>query len=68
MVKIAAYKTIPEFLANYNSPNVPEKLVNLYIHLIDSEANDLVYKNYEIAIKVAYYFPGVMFTLGPSKW
>ena len=23
MVKIAAYKTIPEFLANYNSPNVP---------------------------------------------
>lgn len=40
----------------------------MYIHLMDSEANDLVYKDAEIAVKVAYYFPGVMFTLGPGKW
>lgn len=40
----------------------------MYIHLMDSEANELVYKDEEIAAKVAFYFPGVMFTLGPGKW
>lgn len=68
IVKIAAHKIIPEFLANYNSPQAPEKLVTLYIHLVDNEINSLVNREGEIAIKVAYYFPGVMFTLGGSKW
>jgi len=27
-----------------------------------------VYKDEEIAAKVAFYFPGVMFTLGSGKW
>lgn len=40
----------------------------MYIHLIDSEANELDYNNEEIAAKVAFYFPGVMFTLGSGKW
>lgn len=40
----------------------------MYIHLMDSEANELVYKDEEIAAKVAFYFPGVMLTLGPGKW
>jgi hypothetical protein len=35
IVKIAAFKIIPEFIANYNSSKVPEKLVDIYIHLID---------------------------------
>ena len=40
----------------------------MYIHLMDSEVNSLMNREGEMAIKVAYYFPGVMMTLGASKW
>ncbi len=67
-MKIAAHKIIPEFLANYNSAEVPEKLVNMYIHLMDNDINNLTSRDGEIGSKVAFYFPGVMFTLGASRW
>lgn len=39
IVKISAFKIIPEFIANYNSPKIPEKLVDIYVNLIDNEIN-----------------------------
>lgn len=39
IVKISAFKIIPEFIANYNSPKIPEKLVDIYVNLIDHEIN-----------------------------
>lgn len=42
--------------------------MDIYIHLIDHEINQSVNRENEIAAKVAFYFPGVMHTLGGSKW
>jgi hypothetical protein len=42
MVKLSAYKVIPEFLANYDSENIPEKLIQIYVNLIDDDINRLV--------------------------
>ena len=41
IVKINAHKILPDFLANYNAPNPPQKLVNLYIHLLDHSINQM---------------------------
>jgi hypothetical protein len=68
IVKINAHKILPEFLASYNAPNPPDKLITMYIHLMDNEVNSMMSRDGEMCIKVAYYFPGVMLTLGPTKW
>ena len=68
IVKITAHKIIPEFLANYNASNPPEKLVNMYIHLMDHSINELFNRDGELGAKVAFYFPGVMMTLGAGRW
>ncbi len=42
IVKVAAFKIIPEFLANYESHEVPMKLFEIYLSLLDHQINDSV--------------------------
>ena len=42
IVKVSAYKIIPEFLANYESEQMPSKLMEIYLKLMDHEVNSLV--------------------------
>lgn len=67
-VRIAAHKALPEFLAKYGDKNVPEKLFDYYVKLIDLDINNQVSKSNEIIEKVAYYYPGVLQTVGRNKW
>jgi hypothetical protein len=42
IVKVSAFKVIPEFLANYESITMPDKLMEIYLKLMDHEINSLV--------------------------
>lgn len=68
LVKIAAFKILPEFLAKYGSKNPPEQLLTVYLNLIGNEINHYVNREDEIIEKVAFYFPGVLQTYGAGRW
>ena len=67
-VRIAAHKALPEFIAKFGSKDVPDKLFDYYVSLIDLDINNQVSKVNEIVEKVAFYFPGVLYTVGRGKW
>lgn len=59
---------MPEFIAKYGDSNIPKAIFDVYISLMDLDINNQVSKPYEIVEKVSYYFPGVLQTVGKTKW
>lgn len=66
-VKISAYKNLGPLISTLMSLKINEKLVDSYVHMADSNINNLSPDN-EIIFACAYNFPAVVLTLGPSKW
>lgn len=59
---------MPEFLAKHGDANVPDKLFEIYLGMIDLDINNQVSKLNEIIVTISYYFPGVLYTVGGDKW
>jgi len=66
-VKISAYKNLGPFISTLEGLKVNEKLIENYLHMADSNVNNLAPDN-EIIFACSYNFPAVVLTLGPSKW
>ena len=61
LVKATAFKLTAKYIA-YRKGNTPIFLVKAFSKLTEAQANtDLCYS-------CAYYFPGVIFKLGASRW
>lgn len=67
-MRIASHKIVPEFLARYGSSDVPKKLFDTYVSLIDLDINSQVSSTNEIIEKISYFFPGVLQTVGSKRW
>lgn len=66
-VRISAYKNLGPFIFTLQGQKINEKLIDSYIHMIDSSISSLSPEK-EILFACAYNFPAVLLTLGPSKW
>jgi len=66
-VKISAYKSLGPFIFTLTDQNINEKLIESYLHMADSNINNLSPDN-EIIYACAYNFPAVVLTLGPARW
>lgn len=66
-VKISAYKSLGPFIFTLTDQNINEKLIDSYLHMADSNINNLSPDN-EIIYACAYNFPAVVLTLGPARW
>jgi len=66
-VKISAYKNLGPFIFTLQDQNINEKLIDSYLHMADSNINNLSPDN-EIIYACAFNFPAVVLTLGPARW
>jgi hypothetical protein len=47
---------------------MPDKLMEIYLKLMDHEINSLVSRENEILNKVSFFFPGVLYRAGKKSW
>jgi hypothetical protein len=65
-VRNSTYQNLGPFIATLDADSVTPQLLQYYIGMVEGTKNQ--YGDSDTVRYCAYSFPGVLLTLGPSKW